>query len=189
MTNCKKIYLLNDDDLDNLYSYEANSSYGPATYYTKEDIVRCACEKYKVAQEQLDVTLKTMIDNKTMEKERKKMTNEQKKNNEKKMRMNELENKLKKAGLELRNDSKLCDNYIEGTIKIKIDDVVERMCQVKYLYEYCHMEKCKNKAYNDQIKELNAGYFPDCSVFDQAEDIALSKYSNGKYPEKYPWHN
>jgi hypothetical protein len=36
-----------------------------------------------------------------------------------------------------------------------------------------------------QCEELEAGYFPDIPVFDQAETSALKK-SNG-YPDKWPW--
>ena len=49
------------------------------------------------------------------------------------------------------------------------------------------MIECKHDAYISQQKEIKAGYFPDCSVFDEAEYIALNKYSNGKYPDIYPW--
>lgn len=94
---------------------------------------------------------------------------------------------LTKAGLELREDSELCKKYISGEIKENKKNIVERMCQMKYLFEYCHMNECKEKAYNNQIETFNAGYFPDCSVFEDAEMIALEKYSNGKYPKIFPW--
>jgi hypothetical protein len=63
------------------------------------------------------------------------------------------------------------------------------MCQMKYLFEYCHMDECKSEAYDDYNEELRAGYYPDCSVFDRAEDLALNRYSNGHYPVVYPWQN
>lgn len=61
------------------------------------------------------------------------------------------------------------------------------MCEMKYLFEYCHMDDCKQEAYEEYIEELNAGYFLDCSVFERAEEIALNKYSNGYYPAIFPW--
>jgi hypothetical protein len=94
---------------------------------------------------------------------------------------------LTKAGLELREDSKLCKKYISGEIKENKNNIVERMCQMRYLFEYCNMNECKEEAYNNQIEIFNAGYFPDCSVFEEAEFIALDKYSNGKYPKIFPW--
>jgi hypothetical protein len=49
------------------------------------------------------------------------------------------------------------------------------------------MDDCKSEAYEEYQEELRAGYYPDCSVFDRAEDIALTKYSKGRYPHIYPW--
>ncbi len=68
---------------------------------------------------------------------------------------------------------------MEKQKKMKIQDIVERMCQMKYLFEYCHMDECKEKALEEQRETLEAGYIPDCSVFDEAEIMALDKYSNG----------
>ncbi len=51
------------------------------------------------------------------------------------------------------------------------------------------MDECKSEAYDDYNEELRAGYYPDCSVFDRAEDLALNRYSNGHYPVVYPWQN
>ena len=61
------------------------------------------------------------------------------------------------------------------------------MCEMKYLYEYCHMDECRQIAYEEYLAEKNDGYYPDMSVSDRAEMIALDKYSNGKYPEIFPW--
>ena len=94
---------------------------------------------------------------------------------------------LNKVGLELREDSELCKKYISGENKNNKKLVVERMCQMKYLFEYCHMDECKQEAHNNYIETINLGYFPDCSVFEEAEMIALKKYSNGKYPIVFPW--
>jgi hypothetical protein len=102
-----------------------------------------------------------------------------------KQRRKELIEKLAEYKLKLRTDSKLCDKYIkEGDIDI--DDVVERMCQMKYLYDYCDMASACIEAEEAQAEELNAGYFPDCTVFEQAEMIALEK-KGGDYPSIYPW--
>ena len=58
---------------------------------------------------------------------------------------------------------------------------------MKYLFDYCHMNECQNLAYDEFNEELRAGYYPDRSVFEIAEDMALSKYSNGHYPCVFPW--
>lgn len=93
---------------------------------------------------------------------------------------------LSDKGVELRTDSNLCKKYInqdEGDLY----EIVERMCELKYLYEYCDMRKELRKVEHDHIETLNAGYYPDCSVFQEAEDNIIRRL-NG-YPSKYPWQH
>ena len=45
-TYSKTEFLLKDEDIENLKNYKGKSHYGMATYYIKEDIINCACEKY-----------------------------------------------------------------------------------------------------------------------------------------------
>ena len=64
-------------------------------------------------------------------------------------RKNELIDALKKYKLSLRSDSKLCEKYIQSGIRgigMSIDDIVERMAEMKYLFDYCNMRK-NNKLY------------------------------------------
>jgi hypothetical protein len=183
-TNSKKIYLLTDNDLVNLTHYYGTTSYRDATYYTKEELINKFCEKYDTSINDIDKKIKELKNIK----EQKKLTAENNKKIKQQKRKDTLIKALTKAGLKLRNDSTLCENYIENkSDEYTLQDVVERMCQMKYLFEYCHMNECKHDAYISQQKEIKAGYFPDCSVFDEAEYIALNKYSNGKYPDIYPW--
>ena len=102
-------------------------------------------------------------------------------------RRQELISALQIVKLEFRNDSALCKKYIEGDTTYSLREVVLRMCQMKYLFEYCNMEECKQIAYDEYIETFNSGYFPDFKVFDEAERIALNKYSNGIYPKIFPW--
>lgn len=68
---------------------------------------------------------------------------------------------LNKYKLQLREDSKLCQGYIDGTIKDwTIDQIVERMCQMRFLYEYCDMDDAYQEAKSEQCDGFNAGYFP-----------------------------
>jgi hypothetical protein len=94
-------------------------------------------------------------------------------------RRKELKTALQNYGLKLRSDSRLCENYIyEGDHDI--DDVVERMCQMKYLFEYCNIRA--------KIKELKkkSYYIPNNELFERAEeDILISQ--GGEYPEQWPW--
>jgi len=94
--------------------------------------------------------------------------------------------KLKEYDLVLRSDSKLCQKYIEkGKINMTIDEVVERMCQMKFLFDYCNMQKVLDKVVQDQCEELEAGYFPDVPAFDYAEYLILKKIKS--YPTEWPW--
>jgi hypothetical protein len=65
--------------------------------------------------------------------------------------------------------------------------IIDHEMPGKYLYEYCHMNECRNIAYEHYRAEKEAGYYPDMSVSEHAEMIALEKYSNGKYPDTFPW--
>jgi len=120
--------------------------------------------------------------------------------NERRERQQQMNNALQEAGLELRSDSKLCQKYIDGE-SVNLADVVKRMCQMRYLYDYCNMNECRNIAYNKYKKSQYNEYYrynddqcdndyderPQYTVSDMAEKIALQKYSNGKYPEIFPW--
>lgn len=108
---------------------------------------------------------------------------EEKKYNERK---EQLTKALEEKGLKLRDDSKLCMNYINDSLKERwtIDGIVERMCQMKYLFEYCNIESYMEKAEKEYYDELNAGYLPDCSIIDTAEAYAMK---NKEYPNKWPW--
>jgi len=188
-TNAKKNYLLTDDDLDNIepFTGKTTSSYGPATYFVKINLINLACEKHNVDSSNLENKILNIINEKNNKKKENKIKKEEKNKELEIKRKNKLILNLKKAGLKFRNDSMLCKKYIKGDKEFSLEEIVERMSQMKYLYEYCHMDECKSIAYDQHCEEINAGYFPDCSVTDYAEYLALEKYSNGKYPDIYPW--
>lgn len=188
-TKAKKEYILRDDDLENLENYYGTAAYGSgvATYYVKEQLIQKACEVHNTTPEQLSNVLADILEHKKVQKETKKINGVIKKMSSQNTRTSKLVKALRDAGLELRTDSVLCKKYIQNETEYTLEECVERMCQMKYLFEYCHMADCKSEAYEEHIQELKAGYYPDCSVFDKAEDIALSKYSNGTYPNVYPW--
>jgi hypothetical protein len=103
---------------------------------------------------------------------------------EKLKRKNELIKLLNTYGLQLRNDSSLCKNYIEYNSN-NIFDVVYRMCEMKYLFNYQNMENEIDKAHNEQLELINYGYYPDISIFEQAEFNVLNRIGN--YPVLFPW--
>ena len=98
----------------------------------------------------------------------------------------ELKLKLKKRGLKLRKDSALCSLYIESKTDLDIDYIVQRMCEMNYLYEYCDMKNIKTKVYNEYLNNgCTKNYEENISSY--AEKIALEKYSGGTYPMIFPW--
>lgn len=103
-------------------------------------------------------------------------------------RIQELIKELNLKGLDLRSDSKYCYNYIDNG-EGDIEDIVERMCQMKYLYDYCEMRNELDNVEDEHIETIEAGYYPDCSVFDEAEDNILRRIGEyPEYPNKYPWY-
>ncbi len=135
----------------------------------------------------VDSYIKNKIREKEILKQEKQIRINEQKEIKKINRRDKLQNELSKYKLEIRNDSLLCKNYIDGSNEYNIKEIAKRMCEMKYLYNYCHMNECKDIAYKSYIEEINAGYFPDMSVSEHAELIALSKYSNNKYPDIFPW--
>ena len=171
-TFAKTTYYLSDDDLVNLdYIQEKSREYHKlSTYYNLSDIKEVFCNKYGIRQNQINKQLEDLSEQKD-ELKQERLNRKQEKII---IRQDKLIKALNKVGLELREDSNLCKEYINGSNENKLKDVVDRMCQMKYLFEYCHMDECKKKV----SKYDN---------FNKAENLALKKYSNGNYPEKYPW--
>ncbi len=189
LTNSKKEYLLTDDDLDGLKYLDGKCAYGPATYYFKNDIIQKASEKFNVSPSELENYLESVKNAKKKIREERQIKAYKKKQALTNKRRDSLIKALNEAGLELRSDSQLCKKYINGDKDNSLDEVVLRMCQMKYLYDYCHMEKCKDIAYEEYKDDYRYGYYPDGSVHDRAESIALKKYSNSRYPDVFPWQN
>ena len=191
MTRSKNEYLLTSNDLANLQHFDGMSGYGPTTYYSLYDIKQFLCKRDNVEYDNIDNYVKSVLEEKKKKKDEKRMKAAKEKARKNQIAQNKRKVKLIEAlakyNLKLRNDSVLCEKYINGSKKFKINEVVQRMCQMKYLYEYCHMDSCKQEAYESQREEYNAGYIPDMSVSEQGEMIALNKYSNGKYPKIFPW--
>lgn len=114
----------------------------------------------------------------------------------------ELKSKLEEHQIDLRKDSALCSGYINGTLNLTIDNVVRRMCEMKYLYEYCYMKQIKKTLYKEFVSDkkksnkniidgtINSNKnIKDGTINSQAERLALLTWSEGKYPEKFPWEN
>jgi hypothetical protein len=186
-TNAKKNYFLKDEDLDQIDKILGESSYGSATFFTKENIKNYICNKNNLSFDDFDNFITNLNNEKNMKLEIKKNKSDEKKKILMQKNKDELIKALSKYKLELRDDSVLCQNYINGNSEYSLEEIVRRMCEMKYLYEYCHMDECKEIAYKEYNASKKAGFYPVMSIFDHAEMMALEKYSRGKYPKVFPW--
>lgn len=188
-THVKRDYFIDPDDLDHCDTYNRNIRGIPTTLFRLCDIFDYFCEQYDVDRNDktaISAKQKELSETKKQQINERRMKIALKKNRIIESRKNKLVAALKECKLELRTDSKLCKGYINGTITDwTVPQIVYRMCKMKYLYDYCNMDYYLEKAHANQQEEYNAGYFPDCSVFDEAEYTALKKY--GGYPDEWPW--
>ena len=65
---------------------------------------------------------------------------------------------------------------------LNLTSLVERCCQLKFLYEYCALEDRVVEIVNNMPE--NHGFFAE--VFDIAEDMILAELETG-FPAVYPW--
>lgn len=186
-TTAKNKYFLNEKDIEQLECFETTGSNGfshhcAVTLIREFDAINYFCEKHHITLDQLNETIESLKTAKENKSNKIKQTKQMKLENRKR----DLQLALKKVGLKLRPDSKLCEGYIDGTIKDwSIDQIVHRMCQMHFLYNYGNMDYHLEKSYKYQTEELNAGFFPDMTVPEQAEMHALEEI--GGYPKKWPW--
>lgn len=186
-TTAKNKYFFTDKDIEQLECFETTGYNGYSfrcslTLIRELEAINYFCAKHNISMDELDDMIEKL---KTMKKTRSKKIKQTKQKNLETREKN-LKKALKKVGLVMREDSKLCKGYIDGSIKDwTIEQIVERMCQMKFLYDYANMDHYIEKAKKSQGEELEAGYFPDMSIFDQAEMYALKKI--GGYPNKWPW--
>jgi hypothetical protein len=182
-TNAKKKYFLTDSELDELDSIEKKNPYRKSTImtlYNKDDIIECLKTKF-------DTPFIEIVNEKLEELQKQKESRCKGRNftiqNKKDKRKYELSNELAKYGLELREDSKLCQGYIDGTIKDKsLQWIANRMCQVKYLFEYCNIDEEIKKVKQNSSNIDNYEYE---NPFDIAERRILHRIK--KYPNVFPW--
>jgi hypothetical protein len=192
-TDIKNTYFISEEELDDrgceCYIVPRRRGWSDMTLYALSDVLQYFCEIHELNYDDrtsIDTKVKELQEELRKKKELRAAKIKHKKQNDAVRRKQELVAELAKYKLVIRSDSKLCSGYIDGTIKDwTIEEIANRMCEMKYLFDYCNMDACMTEAYEEQQEEFEAGYFPDCSVFEQAELIALDKC--GGYPKAWPW--
>ena len=179
-STAKKEYKLTENELGNLKSYERDNPHykcsAPMILYKLDDIKQIFCEKHNIQNTDSNVTeVLTRIAE---------LKNQLQRKSPKENRKEKLIIALAIKGLKLRADSSLCENYISNG-RDDIDYVVERMCQMKYLFEYHDFHKYLDEAHKEHRNMRKEGYYPDCSPFDDAEEKLLDDI--GGYPDVFPW--
>lgn len=193
-TYIKEKYFVDVEELDirGCESFDLPSRWRTyKTLYKVSDVLDVFCIQYDVSRDNPEA-IREKVAELTERRDRLKDERSRKRSAKKTLvstvRRNELVSALATYELELRDDSKLCQGYINGTIKDwTIPQIVERMCQMRYLYDYCDFDTCFEQARQNQREERRAGYYPDSNLFDDAEHIALRRF--GGYPTTWPWLN
>jgi hypothetical protein len=191
-TDIKKKYFIKPDEMLEYESFVVtNTTYGKQdmTLYKLTDVKDVFCMGYNINRNdnkaidnklnklQKDYQDKLQIKKNIRDEKKEIIMNERKKN---------LKNALVVYGLELRSDSWLCNGYIDGTIKDwSIRKIVKRMCQMKFLFENCNMDKYFKEAKEERQILYDSGIRPYCSLFEDAEILALENC--GGYPKKWDW--
>lgn len=102
-------------------------------------------------------------------------------------RETELEDALAVMGLTIHPDSKLCEGYIQGTLRgWSLPKIVEECALMKYLHEYTTYPAVLKKAIKNSIdnyKHWKGGYDYKLS-YDEEEPFVRQKYPK---PDVWPW--
>jgi hypothetical protein len=81
-----------------------------------------------------------------------------------------LKNELNKYNLKIRNDSVLCDNFIEGDDTYTLNELVNIMVEMDWYYKYTNYSKIIKKLYDDFFhKQKSYGYYDELDEYDKME--------------------
>lgn len=174
----KENFCLTVNDIENLNRFEVNN--GKIFLYNKNEVVLTSFKKNKNVK-----NLNKII----LDKDEQKNIKQVLKLNIRLSRFKMLQKALTKCGMEIRKDSKLCSLYLENPrCGWSLKEVVIRMAQMKFLFEYRNMNMIKHEV----IEELHSSdYFEDIytpyeEIFNISERRALENIG-GVYPRIFPW--
>ena len=101
----------------------------------------------------------------------------------KKNKKEELKNELKKYDLTIRNDSILCERFIDGDNTYLLNELVYIMVEMDWYYKYTNYSKIIKNLYDDfYYEQKKYGYYGD---FDEDDKMELSKNAKKIALEKW----
>jgi hypothetical protein len=102
-------------------------------------------------------------------------------------RANELKLELDKHDIKLRDTNSLCQRYIYRKHgRGNIEDIVERLCKIKFLFEYCNLVEFMNDSVDDYAEFINHYDKYDGYGFNEL-DFIFYNTEYICYPKVYPW--
>jgi hypothetical protein len=182
INDIRDYYLLKDKELyalNQIYNYDsnykprpANDAMGGGLLFLEKDILQICYKKYNTDKENLQKELERLRSlkieaslKKTAERENKKKATAIKYNED--LRLALIKYKI------TAQDEEQYSVYNYGYHYYIPEGYVIRICQIKYLFEYCDIKR-----------KLDINH--DEETFEMAENYVLSKIGN-KYPSIFPW--
>lgn len=116
---------------------------------------------------------------------REKLLATKKRKAEEKMTMKEKRKKvlvkaLKEKGLELRSDSVLCSNYMEGCNEIPLEEIVKTMKKMKILYEELDLGEKWEEMYEEEIQGNGYDREEIRECYEDLKDHLWAEYKRSK---------
>jgi hypothetical protein len=171
----KATFCLTDRDLAGLKcTLKTNPHYrsaAPMRMYDKQDLIRVAFEKHKTSTK----TLVELVN----DKEQKSLMRKQVRVNKIQERRNELRQALSAHDLYLRDDSRVCNEYIQrgrGPNGENLDQVVNIMVEMDWYFKHNYRNVFEN------IKHSYYGWYDITDVSRRAKVQIMSKYKRENRP-------
>ena len=185
-TTAKSKYYLTDNDLTKLKSITKKNPYKSSslmTLYQLSDILDIVDSKYedfeKVKEEKNRLKL-----NRQQKLKENKLIKEKQIKLEQNQRRKDLKNELKKYKLSIRQDSKLCSEYIKNSLDNEwtLDKVVKMCIEMHWLYNYTKYKLKLDKKIKEHILKYN--YYDYEYIEQKIRNNIIKKYG---YPNVIPW--
>jgi hypothetical protein len=108
------------------------------------------------------------------------------------VRYKELKSGLEAEGLQLRDDSQLCWDYVRLGSGAKWNDpkqIVQKMCEAEYLHKYCNFQFGYGKAQRQMWKNATYGgkVLNEQSRHNAIRRAVLSTTRTQRFPPMWPW--